>query len=207
LCATCTPLLDLEGFEYVEGGSSGGAPGTTAQMASATGATVSNASSAASGGSTASVGGGGGGPGSGGSVNYTQDFEGAGLPPGWTSGGPSSWVISGDNANTGNQSAESGPIGDSAIVELSLDLTFDVDGTISFWHSESTEEFYDFLVFRIDGQFIDEWSGDGAWAENTFNVAAGQHTFTWEYDKDDCCIEGSDHVWIDDVSAQNGYMP
>ncbi|MBW2457317.1 MAG: hypothetical protein JRI68_22605 [Deltaproteobacteria bacterium] len=139
--------------------------------------------------------------------HYTQDFEGTGIPPGWTTSGSANWAISTTTPHGGAQCAESGTISHSQSSSALLTLTFDVAGTISFWHRESTESCCDELKFFVDASMQDEWAGSNSWASHTFNVTAGSHNFEWRYDKDSSVNTGSDTVCIDDVSAQNGYLP
>jgi hypothetical protein len=139
--------------------------------------------------------------------HYTQDFEGTGLPTGWMSSGPNPWVATNSDAHLGMQCAESGLLGDNETVTLSVSLTYDVAGSITFWHREQTELCCDFLEFRIDGNLEDAWDGLNQWDEASYPVAAGTHTFSWSYDKDGGYAEPPDVVRIDDVETQNGYMP
>ena len=44
-----------------------------------------------------------------------------------------------------------------------------------------------------------EWSGNLAWSQATYPVAAGMHTFRWVYSKDGSVSSFEDAVYIDDV--------
>jgi len=140
--------------------------------------------------------------------DYTEDFE-AGPPfsAGWSTSGNAQWLVSTASPHMGSYAAESGNISDSQSSSLTRSLTFTTAGTIAFWHRESTESNYDYLDFYVDGSLQGSWSGDNAWAQATFNVGAGAHTFEWRYDKDSSLSSNSDTVWIDDVLATNGYAP
>ena len=140
--------------------------------------------------------------------HYTQDFEGGGMPAGWTTSGWALWSVVNSNAHGGSRAAESGWIFDYEDTSIFVTLTYDVPGTISFWHKESSESGYDYLVFYVDGAWQGEWSGTtNIYAQATFNVSAGVHTLQWSYEKDISLSYGLDAVWIDDVAATNGYMP
>ena len=115
--------------------------------------------------------------------------------------GNANWLVTNGEKHAGTYSAASGNIGDSQVSRLEVDVVFSGAGTVEFWHKESTESNWDYLQFRIDGQLQDEWSGINNWAFESYNVAAGNHTFQWTYDKDGSLSSGSDTVWIDDITA------
>ena len=46
---------------------------------------------------------------------------------------------------------------------------------------------------------FDKWAGEINWSSSSFNVTAGEHTFTWVYNKDQGVVAGDDAVWIDNV--------
>jgi hypothetical protein len=139
--------------------------------------------------------------------HYAQDFEMSGLPTGWSTSGSSQWNISTTQPNGGVQCAQSGSISHSQSTSVMVTLTYDVAGSISFFHRESTESSYDYLQFFIDSVMQQEWSGTSNWLQSSYMVSPGVHTFEWRYDKDGSVNSGSDTVWIDDVAAQSGYLP
>ena len=55
------------------------------------------------------------------------------------------------------------------------------------------------LTFYIDGDEMDKWAGEIDWSQSTFNVTAGEHTFTWRYNKDQGVVSGEDAVWVDNI--------
>jgi hypothetical protein len=109
------------------------------------------------------------------------------------------WVISTNNPYEGtncSRSALNQP--DNTDSELSIDLNILAAGDISFYKKMSSEEDYDFLKFKINGQKVGEWSGiDIDWSLVTFPVNAGQVMFKWEYDKDWSSSDGQDCAFID----------
>ena len=140
--------------------------------------------------------------------HYTQNFEGGSIPPGWSTSGNAGWTVTTGNAHGGAFGAASGAISHNQVSSLFLTLTFDVDGTLSFWHKESCESGWDYLILYMDGSFIQQWSGTtNQWAEASFDVTAGVHTFEWRYDKDGSVTVGFDKAWIDDLTTVNGYLP
>lgn len=56
---------------------------------------------------------------------------------------------------------------------------------------------YDYLRFYIDCTEQDKWSGSQDWAQQTYTITAGEHTFKWSYTKDSSVSSGSDCGWID----------
>ena len=125
-----------------------------------------------------------------------EDFESGDFSSyDWTQGS-NAWTISSD-AYEGTNSAQSSDIDSDESSELSLTCNVTSDGEISFWSKVSSEDSYDYLIFYIDGNQQDEWSGEVAWEENTYNVSAGIHTFKWSYEKDGSVSDGSDCAWID----------
>ncbi len=109
------------------------------------------------------------------------------------------WVISTNNPYEGlncSRSALNQP--DQTDSELSIDVNVLANGEISFFKKMSSEDGYDFLKFRINGQKVGEWSGiDSDWTFVSFPVNAGQNSFMWEYDKDWSASAGDDCAYVD----------
>ena len=82
---------------------------------------------------------------------------------------------------------------------MSVALTVLTDGNISFYYKVSSEPNWDLLKFWIDGTKMGQWSGTVAWTQTTYPVAAGSHTFMWEYVKDGTQSAGSDKAWVDQI--------
>ncbi|GEM_PF-3747443 len=82
---------------------------------------------------------------------------------------------------------------------LSLTVTVLEAGEISFWVKNESEEGFDGLIFFIDGERIDVWTGMIPWEEARFPVSAGEHTFQWIYIKDVDTSVGGDAAWLDDI--------
>ncbi|RLC50055.1 MAG: hypothetical protein DRH79_08160, partial [Candidatus Cloacimonadota bacterium] len=116
----------------------------------------------------------------------------------WVMGGSADWIISTD-AIEGTYSAQSGDIGNSQHSELSVTLDILDDGDISFYRKVSSEGYWDYLEFYINGNLQEEWSGTIGWGQVTFPVQAGTRTFKWSYDKDGSVSTGNDCAWIDDI--------
>lgn len=74
-------------------------------------------------------------------------------------------------------------------------------GTVSFDFRVSSEACCDFLIFLIDGVPQNQWGGDVAFNNVTFNLVGGAaRTLRWEYNKDFSVNSGLDRAFIDNVS-------
>jgi len=118
-------------------------------------------------------------------LNWKFDFD---LP----------WIVTKDQAHTGNYCVESGHIGDDEISSLLIDIENTSNGEISFYFKTSTE-FNDYFVFYIDGELQNRWSGENDWQIVSYDVPAGVHTFEWRYDKSVRNQAGADRCWVDDI--------
>ena len=141
--------------------------------------------------------------------NYFQGFENGAPGSEYGLGGDGNWTLVSANVYMGATSAASpASPSDSSEYWADLTLTYDVAGSIRFARRTSTESTYDDLRFYIDGALQDEWNGETAWAmTGDYAVSAGTHTFRFTYYKDISVSSGSDRVWIDDITATNGYVP
>ncbi|MCK9424080.1 MAG: C25 family cysteine peptidase, partial [Bacteroidales bacterium] len=127
-----------------------------------------------------------------------EDFESGGFTQfAWTQGGTQPWSITNVGPYEGVYSAKSGTITHSQKSDLSLQMNVTNPDSISFYYKTSSESGYDYLKFFLDGTSIGEWSGETPWTKASYPVAAGNHTFKWEYMKDGSVSNGSDCGWID----------
>lgn len=110
------------------------------------------------------------------------------------------WLVADTESYAGNYSAESGHIDDDEISSLIVEIETTSDGEISFFYKVSTESRMDFLVFYIDGEMMERWSGEIDWQNVSFPVNAGQHVLEWRYDKNKRDAEGQDRCWIDEIT-------
>jgi PKD repeat protein len=115
----------------------------------------------------------------------------------WTMSGSADWIMETNNPSEGIYSAKSGNISDSQTSNLEIIFNIISDGEITFYRKVSSEGNWDYLRFFIDGNQIDQWSGELSWAHVGFPVTAGTHTFKWQYFKDGSISSGSDCAWID----------
>jgi hypothetical protein len=127
-----------------------------------------------------------------------EDFESGGFTQyAWTQGGNQPWSVTNVDPYEGLYSAKSGTITHSQKSDLSLQMNVTNPDSISFYYKTSSETGYDYLKFFLDGTNIGQWSGETPWTKASYPVAAGNHTFKWEYMKDGSVSNGSDCGWID----------
>ncbi len=115
----------------------------------------------------------------------------------WTFGGNANWTIANTGQYEGLYTAKSGVINHSQSSEMSVMLGVTTAGVITFYRKVSSEANYDYLRFYIDGVQQEQQSGEVAWAQVSFPVTAGTHTFKWAYSKDGSVVAGSDCAWVD----------
>ncbi|MEZ5359358.1 MAG: M14 family zinc carboxypeptidase [Candidatus Zixiibacteriota bacterium] len=127
-----------------------------------------------------------------------EDFETGNLTKfDWVTTGDANWYVTSSGPYEGSYTARSGSIthNDSTTLYLNIDILS--AGTISFMYKVSSESGYDYLRFSIDGSVKGSWSGEVGWTQASYAVTAGNHTFTWTYDKDGSESDGSDCGWVD----------
>ncbi|MCD4734636.1 MAG: hypothetical protein K8R53_01210, partial [Bacteroidales bacterium] len=115
----------------------------------------------------------------------------------WQSGGDADWLITQSDPYEGVYCAQSGDIGDYDVSELFIIVETTVDDTISFFRKVSSESGFDYLQFFMDGNLMEEWSGDVGWGYEAYWVPSGVHTFKWAFDKDVSISTGGDCGWVD----------
>ncbi|MDA3865646.1 MAG: M14 family zinc carboxypeptidase [Salinivirgaceae bacterium] len=120
-----------------------------------------------------------------------------GLPDNFSVTGDANWAVTDATAFHGSNSLKSGAITDGQSTMMEFSHTYASASQISFALKTDSESGYDKLVFYIDGDPQDDWSGNISWQEVTFDVDEGEHTFKWEYSKDGSVGNGADAVWID----------
>ena len=122
----------------------------------------------------------------------------------WVNNSSTPWTIVTSSPYEGTYCAKSGAIDNNANTRLSIIDTATVTDTISFYYKVSSEENYDKLTFKIDGQTKGEWSGTIGWTRAAYPVEAGVHTYQWTYTKDYYMSSGHDCAWIDYISFPCG---
>ncbi len=123
---------------------------------------------------------------------------------GWTRGGDGDWYGQAGVTHDGVDAAQS------AVITDSQDTWFETEvagpGELGFWWRVSSENYYDYLEFYIDGVRQVRISGESAWQERTYSLGSGAHTLKWRYMKDWSVAEGSDCGWVDQVTWTGGII-
>jgi len=129
------------------------------------------------------------------------------------------WVLSGNTipqrTTQGGESVSGGDavrLGDTDWKDLKdnqqtyMQTTVTGPGTISFYWKVSSETYFDYLRFYVDGVQQAAISGSVGWQYKSFSVASGTHTLKWAYTKDYSVSSGSDCGWVDWVAWTTGYL-
>ena len=117
----------------------------------------------------------------------------------WEFYGDLPWTICDIDPYEGDFCTKSGAIGNSSTSELFIELEVLYEGDISFFRKVSSEDGCDYLKFYIDNDLQEAWSGEKDWAEVSYVVTSGIHTFRWVYDKNEDETGGSDCAWLDHI--------
>lgn len=127
-----------------------------------------------------------------------EDWESGGFETfNWGNTSDNPWTITTEEVYEGDYAAQSGEITDDQTTELSINYGVLNNDSISFYVKTSSESSYDYLKFYIDGEMIEQWSGENDWQYVAIPVMQGEHTFTWSYEKDGSVSSGADAAWVD----------
>lgn len=123
-----------------------------------------------------------------------QSFSADSWPLGITTEGNRPWTIA--RGEGGEVFARSGDIDHDEVSTLLLNVDIAADGDLAFSFNVSSEARYDFLIFSIDGEEQERWSGQLGWDVARFPLKAGTHTLSWTYDKDGSVDTYDDAVYL-----------
>ena len=123
------------------------------------------------------------------------------------------WVVStGANvAHGGTYGMKSNCAGvDYGLSQCSTTVNYTAAGTVSFDYFASGEGsgnyIWDKCIFQIDGVEQFRYGAVNAWNSFNANVAAGQHTFTWIYQKDGSVNPTGDFFAVDNIVFDGGRL-
>jgi hypothetical protein len=95
----------------------------------------------------------------------------------------------------------------SSTSSISLTMTSFNDGTIEFdavCMGEGTSTYWDHCDFSIDGtRLLYAGANISGWNHYSYEVAAGEHTFTWSYTKDSSVDPTGDYFAVDNIIIQS----
>jgi len=115
-------------------------------------------------------------------------------------GGSALWYGDDRYYYTGNDSARSGVVGHGQT--STLEFTAAGNKTLRFMWRVSSELYADYLELWIDGVKKNSISGDTAWAEQSWWLAAGSHTVQLVYRKSASGSAGIDAGWVDSLRLE-----
>ena len=125
--------------------------------------------------------------------NGLEDFD-------WENDPNHPWTLSNNDPHSGSYCLQSGNIGHNETSTLTLHFNAEnLNDEIRFFRKADCELNGDYLKFYIDGNLMQQWTGDLNWREMAFPVNHGEHTFSWVYEKNGSGTSGADHAWIDDI--------
>lgn len=124
----------------------------------------------------------------------------------WVFGGSAGWAVNSVYSQEGTYCMQSYQIGNSQTSEVSLDVKYETDGKITFWHKVSSEKYSDYLQFWIDRKEKVRISGESDWKRSSIPVTAGARNFKWKYVKNVSSSEGEDRAWIDNITFEGGTL-
>jgi hypothetical protein len=111
------------------------------------------------------------------------------------------WSITTTNPYEGSYCMKSGGAGVANVVSnMSVTVNIPADGEMSFFGKISCENNWDYGYFLIDNQQMGSYTGAGNWAERTFPITAGDHTFQWRYTKDGSVNSNDDCFYVDYIT-------
>ncbi len=126
-----------------------------------------------------------------------EDFENGLEEFGWEFTGSADWQLNEEEAYEGDYCLQSGTISHNQYTTASINVDIAENGEVAFFYRVSSEVGYDFLIFKIDGEEIDSFSGQLNWAMVTYPISSGFHLLSWTYSKDGSLSSGYDKAWID----------
>jgi len=134
-------------------------------------------------------------------IENNLDFS-LGDLTGWSTSDPAWLVVDKDDLDDPDYCAQSADLSDDESSSISLTKTFEGNNCSIFFEYWLSTEYYDHLVFYVDGVEKDRWSGISSgysWPSTSYSVEPGTHTFRWSYEKDDIGSSEEDAVWIDNI--------
>ncbi len=118
----------------------------------------------------------------------------------WINDPSSPWTIDKMSKHEGNFSLGSADVAPSQMSVLTLAYQSYSPDSVSFYRKTATYEGQGMLIFLIDGQEKNRWSGDLDWKKVSYPLSAGKHTFIWMFLKFGDSDLMEDRVWVDLIS-------
>ncbi|MCF7910938.1 MAG: T9SS type A sorting domain-containing protein [Candidatus Cloacimonetes bacterium] len=141
-----------------------------------------------------------------------EDFESGNFSLyNWQMSGDNNWIID-TEAASGTYSARTELMGINSRAKLSISGFLADDGIIGFYRKlyanlELPNNNGGILYFYIDDEEIASWGGNSDWLFVQFEVTAGPHEFSWEFEKDNDPTTGTDGAWLDRIEFPSMTAP
>ena len=111
------------------------------------------------------------------------------------------WSITTTNPYEGTYCMKSGGAGVPSVVSnMTVTVNIPADGVMSYFGKISCETNWDYGYFYIDGVQKAQYTGVSNWAEKSFDITAGDHTFMWQYTKDASVNSNDDCFYVDFIT-------
>ena len=111
------------------------------------------------------------------------------------------WSITTTNPYEGTYCMKSGGAGVPNVVSnMTVTVNIPADGIMSYFGKISCESNWDYGYFYIDGVQKAQYTGTSNWAEKSFDITAGDHTFMWQYTKDGSVNSNDDCFYVDFIT-------
>ena len=129
------------------------------------------------------------------------------IPADWENNGTYPWTIVDGHIQSGNATMAN------TTSSISVTVTYPSNGTLEFdaecmgegTPSKDMLAIYDKCIFEIDDETQFTHGADlVGWNHYTFDIPAGEHTFTWTYSKDSSVDPSGDHFAVDNVLMVSG---
>ena len=126
---------------------------------------------------------------------FSDDFE-EGSLNGWSFSGDKGWEISTTHYE-GSYGIQNEDIKDNQEACIFKNVTLPNGGKISFYWKVSSEKYYDFLKFYINGEEKAKISGEVSWHQRVFDLPSGNSEIKFCYTKDANTSKGADTGYVD----------
>lgn len=126
-----------------------------------------------------------------------QVLEGTNLL--WLTGGNAPWFGQASVSHGGGFAAQSGSIQNDQ--ESWLETTLNGPGILTFWWKVSSEAFFDWLEFSLNGLLQSgRIAGEVNWQQKVVEIPRGTQVARWRYFKERSDSGGLDTAWLDQVT-------
>jgi hypothetical protein len=118
----------------------------------------------------------------------------------WQNSSKYPWIIINGSAYEGQYYARSASISHSSETALKISVNVPVSDTVRFMYKVSSEQDYDFLIFRLNDVQLLKVSGETVWIEKKVVLKEGYNLLEWIYKKDATVSSGSDCAMLDYIT-------